>query len=95
MSMSWLALIVEGSIGLAHLSGRDTWAAVRHGSLLAFIFGTYAWLPVTGFAFVLTIIGLAQCRPIESHLRIAYLTTAGLIQLTMIPWPALLYGVVR
>lgn len=84
---SYWTLLVEGGVAWVFLSGWPRWLSERRDWLLMlFIVTTYFLLPVVGFAFVLALMGLAQC-PIERKMtRIAWLVILVLIQLSRIPW---------
>ncbi len=53
---------------------------------MLFIATTYFLLPVVGFAFVLALMGLAQCPAAYRWTRISWLAILILIQLSRIPW---------
>jgi hypothetical protein len=91
--MSWLTVIGEGSVAAFHAFGTRRLYRVRHLVLTTFILATYFLLPVLGFAFMLTILGLAQCDEDDEMRRFRYLILLGTIQLTMIPWRTLLMDV--
>lgn len=56
------------------------WSArLRYASLLVFIATTYAAAHVGGFAWILTILGLAQVRPEHERWRLGYLGVLGLV----------------
>ena len=89
---TWGGLLLEALIALANLipvEGRLQIA--RHASLLAFCVTTYALAPVAGFGWLLSAMGLAQCRPAQRALRGAYLAAFILVLLyTEIPWASVL-----
>jgi hypothetical protein len=87
--MSWMTVIGEGSIAVLHLVPARRLYTARHVSLMLFIVATYFLLPVLGFAFVLAILGLAQCDEQDEECRLRYLILIGLIQLVIIPWTSL------
>jgi hypothetical protein len=90
LGLAWLTLLVEGGVAILHLVGARSLYVARHVSLMLFIIGTYFLFPVLGFAFVLTVMGLAQCDETDDGARVRYLIILGVIQLTMIPWRSLL-----
>lgn len=78
--VAW-TLLVESWIVISHLwptvSG---WGAQsRYASLLVFIATTYAAAHVGGYAWILTIMGLAQIRPSHASWRLAYLAGLALV----------------
>jgi len=89
---TWGGLILEGLIALTCLlppKGRLDLA--RHGLLLAFCFTTYALAPVAGFGWLISTMGLAQCRPRQSWLRGSYVAVFILILMySEVPWTRIL-----
>ena len=52
---------------------------------------TYALAPVAGFGWLIATMGLAQCRPNQRTLRVAYITVFLLILLySEVPWTGVL-----
>jgi hypothetical protein len=85
-------LILEICVALTSLvpGGRRT-RRLKHGSLLAFCFGTYAFAPVAGFGWLLLIMGLAQCDYDQRALRGLYVAAFLLVLVySEVPWAALL-----
>jgi hypothetical protein len=85
------ALVSEGMVAVLCLWPQpDRVATVRHLFILAFCATTYALAPVSGFGWLLAVIGLATCQPRERAFRIAY---AGAFLLVLayeeVPWAAL------
>ncbi|HHP7231761.1 MAG TPA: hypothetical protein ACFCUY_13000 [Xenococcaceae cyanobacterium] len=79
---SYWTLLIEGSITVAFICSGISWLCrYRDWLLLFFIATTYFLLPVLGFAYVLMIMGFAQCPPQKIFTRIAYLFLLGLLQL--------------
>ena len=74
-------IFIEGAVAVSFLwpssARRATWA--RNGSLLAFALTTYFATPVSGFAWVLLIMGIAQVRPERAAWRLAYLGGLALV----------------
>ena len=89
---TWGGLILEALVALLSVmpaGGRIE--AARHASLLAFCVTTYALAPVAGFGWLLSAMGLAQCRADQRLLRGAYVASFVLILLyTEIRWTAVL-----
>ncbi|MCJ8283723.1 MAG: hypothetical protein MJK14_29075, partial [Rivularia sp. ALOHA_DT_140] len=63
---------------------------MRDWLLIVFIITTYFLLPVLGFAYVLAIMGLAQCPSTRVSVRTTYLCLFGLLQLARLPWENLI-----
>jgi hypothetical protein len=89
---TWGGLTLEALIAILSVipaGGRVLLA--RHASLLAFCVTTYALAPVAGFGWLLSAMGLAQCRPNQPVLRGAYVAAFILILLyTEFPWAGVL-----
>lgn len=91
---TWGSLLLEGALALAFLLPWGRWTLhVRHGLLLAFCAVTYAFAPVSGFGWLLAVMGLAQVGPERRGLRAGYLVVWFLILFYGdVPWPRLLLG---
>jgi hypothetical protein len=92
--MTWWTLAIEGGLAVLFLwpgyRGRiQRW---RHGSLLVFLYSTYAIAPVVGFGWLLVILGLAQAPESSRKLRAAYLGAFLLIPLYALPYQRVLHG---
>ena len=84
---SYWTLLIEGAVAAAFLLIGIHWLArLRNWILILFVATTYFLLPVLGFAYVLIIMGLAQCPPKRSGDRIAYLSLLAGLQLARLPW---------
>jgi hypothetical protein len=84
---SYWTLLIEGSIAISFLGGIIfIFFRFRDWLLILFIATTYFLLPVLGFAYILIIMGLAQCSPLDRITRIVYLVIFGLLQLARLPW---------
>ena len=84
---SYWTLLIEGAVAAAFLLIGIRWLArCRDWILIIFIATTYFLLPVLGFAYVLIIMGLAQCPPNRDRDRIAYLALLAGLQLARLPW---------
>jgi hypothetical protein len=88
--ISWAGLAIEGLIAVLFWSGGDLSYRIRNALLIGFVGVAYFVFPVVSFAFVLGVMGLAQCRPDDYWTQFAYLIAIGVIQLTIIPWRVLL-----
>ena len=89
---TWGGLMLETAIALLCLipASRVTEVA-RHVALVLFCATTYALAPVAGFGWLIATMGLAQCRPGQRPLRMAYITVFVLILLyAEIPWTGVL-----
>ena len=86
LAASWMTLLVEGAVGGLHAIRAPRLYMARHLALMTFILGTYLLLPVIGFAFVLTVLGLAQCHERDTAMRLRYLALLCLVQFTIVPW---------
>ncbi|MEM7393993.1 MAG: hypothetical protein AAF492_16765 [Verrucomicrobiota bacterium] len=88
---SYWTLLIEGGTALAFLVPRKFRIGQLSDYLLIFFIATtYVLLPVSGFAFVLALMGFAQCPPEKIRLRTTYLILFVIIQLTRLPWQKLL-----
>jgi len=99
---TWGGLFLEAAIALLSLipleglsrrspANAERIQAARHASLLAFCVTTYALAPVAGFGWLLSAMGLAQCRQDQRVLRAGYVAAFVLILLyTEIPWTTIL-----
>jgi hypothetical protein len=89
--MTWGTLGMEVVIALCFLL---PWSGLigrlRHVFLLLFAVGTYAVATVAGFAWLLMIMGCAQCEPDMRRTRLAYVTVFFLIQVYTMPWGSFL-----
>lgn len=90
LALSWAGMSVEGLIGVLHALRGERLAQLRHLAYWAFVAGTYFLFPVMGFAFVLGVLGYAQCTVDQPARRFAYLVLFGVIHLTVLPWQSLL-----
>jgi hypothetical protein len=89
---TWAVLIGEAGLALAFLLpwGRMT-MLVRHGGLMAFCLGTFAFAPVPTFGWLMVTLGLAQVDPRHRHLRVSYVTVWFLIAfVSQTPWATLI-----
>jgi hypothetical protein len=88
--ISWSVVIGEGIVSVLHFAGSQRLYLTRHVFLIGFILMTYVLLPVIGFAFILTLLGFAQCREDDRWLSRAYLALFVFVQFTVLPWQHLL-----
>lgn len=87
LGLSYWTLFIEGFVALAFLvRSQSRVGRLRDVALMTFIATTYFILPVTGFAFMLALLGFSQCEVEQSRTRIAYLFLFLAIQLTRVPW---------
>ena len=93
--ISWLAsywtLFIEGAVGVAFLvHGWRLSNKLKDALLVLFILTTYVLLPVSGFAFLLCVMGFAQCEVEHTKRRIVYLVLFILVQFIKLPWADLI-----
>lgn len=86
IAASYWTLLIEASVAIAFLVNLRWLVALRDRLLITFIVTTYFLLPVLGFAYVLAIMGYAQCPPKRSKTRWVYLGLVGALQLARLPW---------
>ena len=86
LALSWLALGCQGLVGAVHVTGGARLYKIRHLFLMMYVVLAYGWLPVVGFAAVLLLLGLAQCRSDDGRMRLRYVVLLFLVHLPMIPW---------
>jgi hypothetical protein len=66
-------LAIEGLIAASFLARAGTrLSRLRNAALLVFLASTYPIAPVTGFGWLLTVMGMAQTAPAERRGRLAY-----------------------
>jgi hypothetical protein len=71
--MTWGAAVVEGSVAVFCLAPRtELTRKLAHAAIFAFLMTTYVIVPVIGFAAIIILLGLAQCRPDEKKLQLGY-----------------------
>lgn len=90
--LTWGVLLAEAGVALAFLLPWGRWTTiVRHGGLLAFCLGTFAFAPIPTFGWLLVTLGLAQVDPSHRSIRTAYVTVWFLIALvSRFPWEHLI-----
>jgi len=91
LAASYWTLFIEGIVAAAFLLRKIHWLyRFRDWLLIIFIVTTYFLLPVLGFAYVLVIMGLAQCPSEKVAVRSTYICLFGLLQLARLPWENLM-----
>lgn len=90
LGLSWAGMLGEGAIGVAHTLPQRYAYVPRLTLFWLFVATTYFLFPVMGFAFVLAILGYAQCNSDDRRGRIAFISLVAVIHLTLIPWQRLL-----
>ena len=92
MGMTWCGVLLEALLGLLQLApGGRRVERLRHLALIVFCFTTYAFAPVAGFGWLLSAMGLGQCREEQRGLRAAYVSVFFLVLLyAEIPWAGVL-----
>jgi hypothetical protein len=93
---TWGGLTLEALIALLCLiPARRVIEAARHVALVVFCATTYALAPVAGFGWLIATMGLAQCRPNQRSLRVAYIAVFLLILVyAEVPWTGVLADVI-
>ena len=90
LGASYWTLLIEGVVAIAFLLAGIQWLAhARDWLLLLFVATTYFLLPVLGFAYVILIMGLAQCSSEHTGKRLVYLGLFASLQLARLPWEQL------
>ena len=90
LGASYWTLLIEGVVAVAFLWAGIQWLAhARDWLLLLFVATTYFLLPVLGFAYVILIMGLAQCSTESTGKRLTYLCLFASLQLARLPWEQL------
>ncbi len=85
LGMSYWTLLIEGVVAFTFLVPRTPLLGrYRDVFLMVFVATTYFLLPVAGFAFVLTLLGLMQCE--RGIFRRIYLVLFICVQLVQVPW---------
>lgn len=86
-AITWYDLLIQIAIGALFLPARKITDKAAHIALLFFIFTTYIPAPVFGFGWLLSILGFALARKIESPIiSNAYLASFVAILLYQLPW---------
>jgi hypothetical protein len=71
---TWWTVLLEATVALSFLwPGRGWIARQRHAALLLFCATTFAIAPVVGFGWLLLVMGITQCEPGRTVVRIVYL----------------------
>lgn len=93
LGASYWTLLIEGVVAAAFLLVGLHWLArMRDWLLLLFVATTYFLLPVLGFAYVILIMGLAQCATNHVGKRLTYLSLLASLQFARLPWEQLFSG---
>jgi hypothetical protein len=91
--MTWWTIVTETALAIAFLwPSRTRFAATfRDATLLLFCWTAYSFGTVTGFAWLLLTMGVAQCVAERKRTRFVYLFTYVLILVySRTPWSAFL-----
>lgn len=93
--LSGWTLAIEGVCAAAFLwrSNAPRVRAVRNASLLVFAFTTYAIATVGGFAWILIILGIAQCERDDRLARFAYSAAFLMVLVYSLPWGDMLRAI--
>lgn len=90
LAASYWTLLIEGSVAIAFLvKPLRLFSQFRDWFLIVFIATTYFLLPVLGFAYILIIMGFAQCPPKHTAIRVTYIVLFAFLQLSRLPWSSL------
>ncbi|PSB22787.1 hypothetical protein C7B61_09535 [filamentous cyanobacterium CCP1] len=90
LAASYWTLFIEGSVAIAFLvNPLRLFSRFRDWFLIVFIATTYFLLPVLGFAYILIIMGFAQCPSKHTAVRVAYVGLFAFLQLSRLPWDLL------
>jgi hypothetical protein len=83
--LSYYTVVIELAIALLFLlPGGDKIRLAGHLGLLGFIVSTYALVPVFGFGYLLTIMGLSQIKGDRWRLRASYLGALVVLELSQL-----------
>ena len=85
---SWWTLVIEGAVALVFLlrfSKIRIPALLPDLILIVFIATTYVFIPVIGFGYILTVMGLAACKSDRRKTRVVYLLLFALLQVGQLP----------
>jgi hypothetical protein len=91
-AMTWWTLFIETAVAVTFIAPNAKISRWRDKSLLLFVITTYAIAPVTGFGWVLIVMGLAQCPKEARRTQHVYLGAFVLLQLYRFPWRAVVIG---
>ena len=81
LTASYWTLLIEGIVALAFLVDSFSFLfRIRDWLLILFIATTYFLLPVLGFAYILSVMGLAQCSVNARYQPIFYIFLFGFLQ---------------
>lgn len=90
LAASYWTLLIEGGVAIAFLiNPLRLFSQFRDWLLIVFIATTYFLLPVLGFAYILIIMGFAQCSSKHTVVRVAYIGLFAFLQLSRLPWNSL------
>lgn len=90
LAASYWTLLIEGSVAVAFLFNLiRLLSQFRDWLLIVFIATTYFLLPVLGFAYILIIMGFAQCDSRHTTVQVAYVVLFAFLQLSRLPWNSL------
>lgn len=88
---SYWTLLIEGAVAICFLFPKfKSLGHWRDICLMIFIVTTYGLLPVTGFAFVLCVMGLAQAEEDRHKIRLGYFLIFIAVQFIKLPWSDIL-----
>lgn len=85
---TWSVLAFEASLALVFLLPLGRWTdPLRHGGLMLFCLGTFAFAPVWTFGWLLLLLGLAMVPAGREKIRVLYVTVWSLVAfIAYFPW---------
>lgn len=91
--MTWWTILIEGLLALLFLlPNRGKLPFIRHTALLIFAISTYSVAHVTGFGWILMLLGIVQCTASEKHFRFGYIAVFVLIEAYVMRWEGVIEG---
>jgi hypothetical protein len=95
--MSWLTLLIEGTLAVLFLMPRPGRRAHvwRASALIGFVLATYAVAPVVGFGWLLIAMGVAQLPPEFPRLRATFVGVFVFLPIFKVPLAQMLPAVSR
>ena len=86
LALSYFTILIEGLLALSFLFAKQFFfKRIKDYLLMVFVLLTYFLLPVTGFGFVLIILGIAQTGEEDNRILIYYTVCLLILQFTLLP----------
>lgn len=83
---SYWTILIESSIAVFFLLSRPKWSEkLRNLLLIVFVISTYFFFPVPSFAFIIALLGFAQCSNGMKKTRVTYLILLAILPLSTLP----------